>query len=687
MKQAVLSKNQDLLLDTFLGSSKEPLCRVLCQDDSGDWQNLDDVVSVTVTRRGVDTRVGAFSYLPPVSDISVSMLNKGQKYSPGSLSKFDGLLTLNRPLRVLEGYRVGPVETGAKNIDLAQYGKTLYHTKVISGKVFNNIDSSPFPPSLTGFSFNTYGSGTYGSSHYEYDGYFLTRPIDLEALGTEIIEGISFDSDTDRIEVWYRSARTEGDLDLLGFTFLSDTVPGTKTAKLPFLSSRFFQFVFLWKSGIWSQTSNFLSGLRLEYRNGEVLFEQGIFFSDRPSFSSSRGKATASFKARDFLKKALAMKISLPEMVDVDIMEVVRKTCDKTGIPYTEKSLPLIGKIVTLAGDDIYKNELVQTILEECITFIASIISPDYRLVLGDDGRLTLTRKPLVAVVADHVLHYAYDLFSCEKGFSDNSLLQRATFLKKDASTDPNLLLLETLLTQTGEHLLSWPDPAIFKEVEVYYNDSDESTRLEIVESDLTELKLRIDREGGSAVKVRIKIFGDIYTSEVPYSGESFVSVNHIISRKKQGKNGTLQARDGQTVKWINRFLASDAEAKLAATRVASQYGNPKFQLSVTVRGMPQAEINDKFMVFEENSMTNSIFVLDNLSLSFNGKGAAFKSTLSFSDLGFVLENFIFDRNGSLEGPLDIHMDSGYLLDQDLGYVKEDKTDYSFLFPVKGIPV
>jgi len=674
MKIPSTSDAFDDLLDVLSSGSSHPIARVQYMSDAQAWVDLEDVLSVTINKKGVDNRWNVFSLLPPVSEMTVQMNNFAQKYSDGSGSPFEGILTRNRKLRAFLGYLLNGTSKNIVSISLANESLVLWHTSNAGGVIKSDSGAEALPPSLAGLTFQLYGSGLYGSGLYQIEGYWESSVIQSGSL-----DELRVTADMGDIDIYMRSSVSSETLSSENYTLLGETISGIKQFLTPSIDDkkRYFQVAAVFRTGTWGLGQ--VSELNLHSRYNLEFFSQGIFLADDPQFTSSKDSYGASFSARDYFKKALETKISIPSYTG-DIIGIVRLAASKVGIPWTTASLPTVSKTVTIPSGQPFTTVTAQAILDECITYMAATVNANYRLRIKDDGLLTLVSKPASAVTADYSLHYAYDLFAIQKGYSSNNLLQAASVLAKENAVQEQIQLANQTLTSIGDHTITLSYEALFKEVEVYYQTSDPSVNAEIISSALNNVVIRLT--GSGTVSVNVKVNGCRFTGSRPYSGESFASINHIIPHVQQGVSGSEQRRDGITYKFVNRFISSDAEAKAVADLMVAGYGNKKYQLTVTVWGLPIAEIDDRFMVYEKYTATNSIFVLENISQSFNAAGASYRSTLTFTDLGFTLPAFIWDANGQDEGPLDLLWDSGLIWDQDLGFGEIDNETYENTRPV-----
>lgn len=674
MKQASTAERTDAILyDVIQGSRQHPVCVVEYEDDNGVWQQFDDILSVNINKNGQDSRYGSFSFLPEINEIQLSFDNAGEKYSPGRGGSFDGILIRNRKVRASLGYALQDAVSKSLSLNVTDYQHQLYHTQIISSSVFNSNTNTGGAPSLTGITWSTYDSYLYDATTYEAEGYYLTDPIDTYSNRVEVLQTLSVTSDTNKIKCYYRHANTLAAIALEAFVLAGTTVNGTTAINFPDTEDRYIQFAFVWETGVWSDTTGYITGLAINYTDTAEYFSQGEFLLDDPTFSSSTGAYTASVSGRDYMKRAFETKVSLPTITSQDIVTVIRWACDRAQIPYTNTTLPLLSELVTVSDADNFKDTSARDIIDQCLGYIVGVVDNNYRLVVNDDGNLELVLKPDTATSADYVMDYRSNIFSLSKGYTSNNLLQRMTIMQKDHTVGAETQLDTDTFTTAGSKTLSWASESIYKRLVIEYNASSADATVTVTAVTNTSITLTV---AGTTLDIDVTAYGDALNATPPPCGEWLVNNNHVISKAKQFTTG-LQLRNGFTNKITNVFVPDDATAATIASVYGDEFGDRRFELSVAGVGNPLLEINDKVMIFEHYTNSSSIFIMTGISHSFQANGAEYKSSFKFVDFGFTLAQLIWDLNGLQEGAGDLDWDMGYLLDQDMGFVFEDANDYS----------
>lgn len=676
MKDASTAERTDFILyDVIQGPRQHPVATVEYLSDAGVWTEFDDILSISLNKNAQDNRYGSFSLLPETSEISLSFDNASEKYSPGRGGDFDGILIRNRKVRVNLGYNLQESVSKSLTLNVSDYQNQLYHTKIESGQVLDDITSAAFAPSLTGFTFNTYGSGAYGSDTYEVRGYYLMDAVDLHANRVEVLTYLEVYSGSANQRVYYRTGNTPTDLAAQPFVDLGATAVGWKTFNFTDTRDRYIQVAVAFVSGNWSDSANYISSVVIHYTDTAEYFSQGEFLLDDPSFSSSFGSIQASVSGRDYFKRAFETKVSMPAISAVDMGSVIRQVCDRALIPYTTTTIPLIGTSVSVDAANNFKDVSARDILDQCIAFLAGYVNGGYRLIINDDGYLELIIKPDTATSADYVMDYRTNVFSMSKGYTQNNLLQRMTVMEKDHTVDEEVLLDSDAYNTIGSKSLSWsPYPSIYKRVYITWGSSSADATFAITSLDNEGITFTLS---GTTIDATVYIYGCKLQSSPPSTGEWIVDVNHVSTTKALETAG-YNRRDGFTHKLTNVFCDTSAKAATIAEYFGSEYGNRRFELSVSGPGNPLLEINDKVMVFERYTNSSSIFILTGISHEFTAEGASFKSSYKFTDFGFTLPSLIWDLAGIVEGAADLDWDVGYLWDQDQGSTAtEDTTDYS----------
>ncbi|KKM17097.1 hypothetical protein LCGC14_1679200 [marine sediment metagenome] len=649
------AKTEEIFLDFVSGSTSNPVARLKAIDDDGDSVILSDIENLNISKSGVDNRYNVFSLIPPSATFSSSVDNFASTYSPDTGNAFDGLLTRNRLYTPFLGYE-SCITT--ENLTSAQTFTAItddeYHTQIISDKVFNDITSASTAPDVKGILFITYGDANYGSFNYQPEGYFKTDPIEIVNAGITSIKSLTITSDTTLIDVYLRSSNDSVDILQKDFVKIGSTSSGTSTITHTATTNIFVQYAFVWVTGEWSSTTGFIEDMIINFDQIGDLFNQGDYLGNDPSFSVSNGNYKASTSGSDFFRRALETNISTTAYTAAEMSTVIEDIADRCGIDHD--TLTTTGVLVTVSADDTFKNTRAQSAFNECLVYL-NAVDDDWRLRIDDTtNKLILEIKPTTEITADFQLDFRSNIISLNKSFQSTNVIQRATVLTESTPVGAEESLDSDNFTTVGQKTLTWTGEAIFKRFEIELNASDPSVTVVIdeVEGELA----RVTIAGSGSIDVDVEIFGD-KLSGAGITGEAFSDINH-------------QNMDGITQVFINRFVATDAVAKTLAEEIITLFGNQNFKYSITTPLNPLVELNDRLLVWEKFTNSQSILVVESINHSFTASGASAKTTISAVDIGFDFEDFVWDRHnfkngGCTAGTDDIDYDTGLLWDQEFG--------------------
>uniref|UniRef100_A0A6M3LZI6 Tail protein n=1 Tax=viral metagenome TaxID=1070528 RepID=A0A6M3LZI6_9ZZZZ len=670
MKSASTSdRTEYILYDIVNGSRSKPLAQ-LDYWDGTEWKPLDDIKSLSFSQSNQQRRYGSITLVPPANEMSCAIDNKEEKYSPDTGGLFDGVLIRNRLVRAAIGYQLNDTttETYTHDPDITS-GRVMYHTQVISDKIYNDITSASSFTALPGLttSWNFYDGLNYDASTYSPEGYYLSSYIDFLVYKTETLQQLKVTATSTGIKVYYRASDVKDDLinNTTSFTYLGACSVGTKTFTLSDVTERWFQFCLVFDTGTWG--TNYAENIQIVYTQSAEYFTQGEYLMDDPGFTSRLGDYSASFSARDYLKKALETEVSCPTYaVAVDCAQILRDVCDRAGIPHNDGAETIADTTydVAIANDDNFQDEKAVDVFGE-VMFYLNGKNTAYRLEMVE-GNLTLYTVDETPTEADWQLHYIYNLISLDKRYVSNKLLQRVTVLTKDHTVDPeSQLATDTYTEELTDEELTWSNDSMYLRIETSGNGT-----FVLKSIDLNGKKIVFDVEYESTateIDLDVTVYGDEHRAGFTgYFGEAQKQVNATNV-------------EGFTNKIINRLCQSDAECTDIAEGLIAKYGDPKFQLTATIPCNPLLEIGDKILVWEKYSNSKSIFIIDEIRIEYSADGASMMQTLILTDTGVDdTASFIWDKNGADAGASDRKLDVGTLWEQDLGVsVTEDTTDYS----------
>ncbi|NHZ84323.1 MAG: hypothetical protein GWP19_00390 [Planctomycetia bacterium] len=669
MKSASTNDRTEFILYDILGGARsKPLAKIEYYDENtSTWIEFADIKNLSLGKSNVNKQYGKFILVPPSNTLSAGIDNKESKYSPGTGNEFDGVLQRNLKVRVWNGYEITQGEISDYVFSPSSYER-LYHSQVLGNKIYSDIDQNDSflnLPDITD-SWVFYGDGTYGDYNYQNEGYFLSDIIEFDS--DVALKFLLIDSDSTKIDIWYRASNTSTDLsgNSEAFTLLGSTISGTKTFTLPFVTDKYFQIAIVFHTGEWE--SGYVENIKIQYTDITEYFSEGEYLLDDPSFSANHGNYSASFSARDKFKKAFETQINTPDYSSQDVAEVIRDIVDRMGIEHNDGNelIADTGYTVTISTDDTFKNIKAIDALNECMLYLNSK-NINYRLELNDNGYLQLVLKDTTVNNADWQIDYRWTGLSISKKYESDKLLQRVTIMSESHTVDEEIQLATQNYTTAGNKTLSWSGDAIYKRITITEGSGNDAV-FTLTKTELDSIELNIST--GSIIDITVTIDGDKLTAGfIGYAGEDIYYNNQ--------KN-----YEGFTQRIINRLIQSDEESRVFAEKLIDIYGNPEFKVTIRLPANPLLELGDKLLIWEKYTNTKTIYRIDKISLSYNAEGARYYQTLQLSDMGSDLDNFQWDRHNVLNGGMyegidDLKWDTGLLWDQDLGInVTEDTTDY-----------
>lgn len=693
--------SEGLLYDVLVAANQFPIIRAQYLDDQNIWQEFQDLLDVSVNEQGTKNDYSIFNYVPKVAEVSMTLQNYTEKYTPGAGGTFDGVIVKDRKIRVFMGYKVLEEVEQTEPVTTAEFN-SLYHAQIIGSKI-HAYTVAGITPSLTNFTVtsgrltfddtppgslgywvnedgdrvvNEAGEPTIYDNRPTFWAYALSDPQDTFLDKAQEINKINFDSDTDQIYVFYRTDDRTDDILTRNFKYAGQSASGSNSIDIPATTDRYIQVVFLWANDNYSASDEYIENVAIGYDDFSEYFDQGIFLVDTPNIKTSAGDYTISFSARDELKKAFENSISLPAYSGADVSQIIRDAADRLNIPWTTASLPTLSHTVTIAADDTWRNENGIDILNEVMVYVNAVIG-NYFLVVRD-GLLTLDLRAISVTNADYGLSTKDQLFSVNREGEEKNLLGKAIAQAKNPSTEAELLLDSSNYTATGQHVITYPAGShtgkfFYVNVIVDLKTSDPSVYVEIISNTLTSMTYEI--KGTGSVDVDVTIRGNEMKAPAVAIWETFAAINYV---NKTGFTNEVE----------NRLIQSDAEAKLITDKQVYNFGDQFFRVSVNGRGLPMLEIGDRVVVLDKKTNLNNILAIESINKKYTADGAVFNGTMTMRDSGWDLENWNYDREnvmngGQLRGADDLKHDSNWFYDQDLSSQESDPTDYDYLKKLK----
>lgn len=655
MKSGAMQDITDEILDFANGARSFPTAKVEYYDEStATWYPLKGVESLSVSNAAENYQYGKALFTPGANTASVSLDNAKGEYSNGSGKEFDGVLKRNLKIRASVGYVVSTPQYSTKS-----YTGTgaIKYKSIYSGGVYkSDATGTDLYTELPGISENwTFYGSLYGSGVYNIaDGYYLSTIMEFDQQ--DVLNQLRMTGDGTTVKVYARSSDIIEQLEdnILPFELLGTTASGSNTSSLGDIPHKYFQFCLVFTSGVYGSGS--VANIEVYYNDQTADFDQGEFLVDAPSWSSSYGAYKAGISARDIFKKAFETSITMPtyEATPVDVAQILRDALDRAKVPHNDGTelIPDTGIMVTITDGVNWKNESCISVVNEVMFYLYSKNNA-YKLIRQGDSNLALVTVNSAINTSDWVLDYRYNLQSLSISELSDKLLQRATFLSVEHTTETEVTLDNDSFTTTGTKTLTWSVDSMYLRIE-----TTGTATVSNVSVDLASHSLSFDIDsitGTYAVTLYGCNLGEGFSG---YFGESISWEN-------------ADAADGFTQKIVNRLIQSDAEAATMAEAYVSKYGTPATQATATINCNPLLEIGDRLLIWDKYTYTNSIYRIDQISISFSASGANLKQSLTLSDLGISIDpaSFLWDSG--------TQYDTGRLWDQDLGTsLVEDTTNY-----------
>lgn len=639
-------------------SRQSPVAEVQYYDGS-QWITFEDVVSFSFNRTNRKTEPGAFSRVPPAKTFSFTLDNSRLQYNAVGGGEFAGVLRRGLKVRARAGYRTGVTRDDSRAVSASSY-KTLYHTQVSGSAIVPDITSEPTTYTIAGLTDGLvyYGSTNYGGATYSAEGFYLSKVFDFDVYKSETINRIQMTSATDGVFLYTRESASATYIDNVSFAIQGELSAGTNDYIVDDSQERYFQFAIVFATGDWSTGS--VSDIIIEYETDAELFPRGTFVIDSVSYSSGYQSKQVSVSCRDELAKAIQSKISTTDYTGVDIADVVRDIADDAGIPHNDGVTEYIEDTTLTVTADAFAAATAIDALDECMLYINGL-NEDWRLYVNNDGYLTLTQQSTSLTTFDIAFSYRESIESLSRSITVDDVIKRATvYSESPSSKSEKTLLASQTYTSAGVKTLSWANAATDKTYSFVYGNDTTSITSFVWDDDGLGCEFTV---AGTPIDLSISIYGNVVTTS-GFLGES-VSVDFY------------QDNIGYDYEFVNRFVSSNINATTIAENIINLFSSnfANASASISINADPRLELSDKALIFESNTITNELFLIDAISESFTAQGAAYKQSITLRTLGAVLDDLIYDRD-EITGNGDINYDSGFIYDADILSIGEDTSTY-----------
>jgi len=651
------------LLQIKSRSRSNPVAKVQYYKN-GSWQDAKDVINLSFSQSFRNQQVGKFLIVPPAQTMSTTWDNANSQYTPEGTGSYADVIKRNLPLRGSLGYKLDTPVAQTYSLPVSNsYEK--YKTQTVGAKIYNDVSNTNSVTAYSGFTISPlYTSQTYSDGTYAPEAYYISNAIDFESSSGVSITGLSVDSDTNKIDFYYRASNTESDLNgtALAFTSLGSAVNGTKSFSFS-VSERYFQIAIVWRTGVWSTSSGYVENISIGYTDSREFFSFGEFPLDKASFQPSFESKKVTLTGRDSLKYAIEKKISTSDYTSTDVAQIIRDVAERAGLETNDGVVEYVsdtGYTVSISG---YVDTKAIDALNEAMLYLISK-NENYFLYINDDNYLTLDIPQTTTDEFNHIFNSKSDIDSLSKELSSDDLLQKVSIRSTDTDAEKNAesVLASATYTSAGVKTLSWASDATNPRPEVTLNTS--TTTYDYGAITPTSFEITI---GGTNPNISITIYGnEISGSYSGYIGEAINQTN-------------FDAGAGRTLDLVNRFVQNNAEAQTMAQKIIERFpatiSNFEWRVNFSGNAYPLVQVGDRIIVLEETTLTNHIYLVENIRYSYTGKGAAFKMSIGAKDLGATLEDTIYDRFLATAAE-DLLYADGLYYDMDLWTLDEDTTTY-----------
>lgn len=645
MRNAVNNTIAEILAyDVVGGPVSKPVIKTEYSKDNGvTWHEFEDVEAREIKLGSENKRYQSYSFMPPVKEMNLTLNNFNQPYSTGSGDPKASILDKNVLIRCWSGYELA---TGSEMSDVDDFSSNtkFVHVRTSGGKLYSDVTSYTGTWDTAAGIDNFYDSNSYGSTTYEYLGYYK-KAFDLGFAEVADPMRIEIVSSSNKFAFKYRVS------DKSTFTGsvwgqYQQLATGTNVFNLTADEyDRYTQMILRFDATDWSTADNISSITLYKYQKTQ-LFQQGVFIIDDPEYNEK-----VSVKGRDYLRRALETEIQVPTCSNRSVTNVLADALDRCGVPYATATwqIPAINLSLnaTLAED--MQDASGWQVIDYCMDAI-NATADNYIFRFNGTGQAEV-KLVQTDSEADFIAHYFYNIEDISKSFDGDKQLQRATVVNKDIPVNAETLLRTLTGTTASTTLYATHAAALY----VRYEDDNS---IITAESSRTNTACAWTVNSGAAYTVRV--YGctpkNAITEEV--WGEAGNSDNII--------NG-----NGSTYKKINPYLDATL-CKRWAEKMRDNYSTPAKKITLTMVAHPLLELNDKIAVFDKYTYTDDIYNLTEIVENYSEP--ALKQTLTMRDASVDLGSIVYDRNGVNAGVNDILYDSGIVYDMDISISAQSDT-------------
>lgn len=664
---------ESIQYDFVSGPQMKPIIRTQYQT-SGTFVDFEfDITSRSISQRNDNDQYQVYGFMPPVSDMNISLNNYKQKYSPGNTaSEFEGIFKKNQLIRCWSGYEMtADVGTGTASDDFSTRTKFV-HTKLSGGEVIPDIAS--FSGTIGAYASMgvMYDATTYGATTYAYPGYYKKK-FKLPPLITDA-NSINITTTSNKFQAKYRISSKEN---MIGAQWSGYQSLATGANVIPVSTdpgNEWFETVVRFNNEAWG-TADRISSVGIKYGYKAQLFKVGTFVLDEPVF----GNADLKLTGRDYLRKALETEITLPRTKNQKATNIVAKVLDRCSVPYDTDDWDLVSTTFSLNGSmaESISNKPAWQILDKVMDTV-NAGDDDIRFRFSEEGKAEIKRIPTDRE-ADWAVHYLYNTEKITQGLESGKQIQRITVLPKTIVTASEL----TIANFTGTLSSGVSATFTYPTAVAYYDASDNLTasttgttannflftRYVDNSSTFGNIYSELDRTNNT---VRLK-FSNPTGTAYPYDFTVFGNppnkrTGNVWAERGNAKN--ILSNNGSTYQRQNEFMSATT-AKAYADYFIDFSGDPKKTVSLSMVANPLLELNDNLMNINQWIYDENIYGITGIEEKWGNP--SLKQTIKMIERGFDLGEFVWDRkllsDYTTRADRTINVlkwDSGFIWDQDI---------------------
>jgi len=664
--------------DTRLELIKQKLKSNSCKSEltveyyaNNNWEYLEDLDTgkgVTMAESSKKYKYANYSLSPMAGSINFSILNKNGKYSEGSGTVYEGLITNNTKIRVKGGYKLKELGAAAsKSLPLNSiFGSCYLYTKYNSSSY---VELDETNASGTSYKYFTdlfapyYDAETYDDSTYSADAFYV-QTYDMVKKGYSVITKFTLTANNTKGTIYYRlfndidNVRTNETTSAY-WTSAGSTTNGTSTITVNSTGERFIQIAVVYDGVAWADDLRITDITIYKQTYIEWIFTK-IFELDTPLEQDNAAPqiSAISCSGRDSWKKALETDYNLQDLTaGVAVTQLIKDVCDVIGMSYTATSivdLAAFGDRVlsTGYGEPVKAVKVFENILQ-IINKSGNLYQMYTEYDSGlDDNVLFVQPKP-TTYETDYVFNNKYYQTIGARRKNYDRLLKGLAVITDSQVVDAEEQLATDNYTTTGAKTLSWAGEATSKRFTVVNNAGDGVVTL--TEINPASMVFAIT---GTSIDIDITAFGNKWSSTAPtFEGEA-LDYDNIISN------------NGSSSRIINPLVISDTEAKNIAEGFINKFGSPDNEAQKLKYPYLNflLEVNDMCLLWSRNIFISNLYYITGISYNWNIKTDY--STYNLADSGLKFSDqgdTIYDRNDYDSTAANVGYEKGFIYDMVYG--------------------